>query len=44
MTPQELQWVLPKHLHKSCKYVIACVKGNAQTLRHELCHARYYTR
>ncbi len=30
-------------VQKKCQYVIACVKGNAQTLKHELCHARYYT-
>eukprot|EP00798_Chlamydomonas_sp_ICE-L_P001211 gene1211-32553_t len=36
--------VLPKAYHKgsACRYVIACVKGNAQTLKHELCHARFY--
>jgi hypothetical protein len=40
MLPEEMQRVLPKNLQKQCRYVIACVKGNAQTLRHELCHAR----
>jgi hypothetical protein len=30
MTPTELQRVLPKHVQKPCRYVIACVKGNAQ--------------
>ncbi|KAG1677571.1 hypothetical protein FOA52_014469 [Chlamydomonas sp. UWO 241] len=43
MTQPELARVLPKNVQYSVRYVIACVKGNAQTLRHELCHARYYT-
>mmetsp|Transcript_40695 Transcript_40695/g.90475 ORF Transcript_40695/g.90475 Transcript_40695/m.90475 type:complete len:173 (-) Transcript_40695:68-586(-) len=43
MSREELDRVLPKNLQKTCRYVIACVKGNAQTLKHELCHARYFT-
>jgi hypothetical protein len=30
MTKEELERIIPKNLHKNCKYVIACVKGNAQ--------------
>ena len=30
MTSGELQRVLPKHVQKPCRYVVACVKGNAQ--------------
>jgi hypothetical protein len=45
MTPNEakaLMGMLPKSMGKSFTYLIACMKGNAQTLKHELCHAQYY--
>ena len=46
MTKDEAQRVLsllPKSKGKqSYAYLIACMKGNAQTLKHELCHAQYF--
>ncbi len=30
LTEEELRRVVPKDMQKACRYVIACVKGNAQ--------------
>lgn len=46
MNATELKMVaalLPKSKGKcSYRYLIACMRGDAQTLRHELCHAKYF--
>lgn len=35
--------LLPKNKAKQTySYLIACMKGNAQTLKHELCHAQFF--
>ena len=48
MTKEEVKMIaalLPKAKgtqNKPYSYLIACMRGNAQTLKHELCHAKYF--